>query len=195
MRTIRPLILLAALLAIAGAAAAQNDPCPDCDDDGAGNENNSYHSVDVGATVENETGTTTKEVLADTDSAHSHDDDENGLWLWMAICLSAFLQHVEDVLGIHTDIDVNAEVYAESNGVDVDASLTGAQPACDAIGAQTACAFDFDDSEAGDADGMTWQAIAAAEAATGQDVWAPAVIPDTGDSDTDVCLQAEFIAC
>lgn len=194
MRALQVLIMIAAALAVTGVAAAQNNPCPECDPDGEPVEN-SYHSVDVGAIVENETGVVTDEILADTDVAHSHGDDEKGFWLWFALCLSAFLQHVEDALGIHTDVDANVEVYAESNGVDVDANVAGLQSICDELKVDTSCDVNFDQSRLGDADGMTWEAVANVEAATGTDVFAPSVLPDTGDSDTDLCVTAEPTLC
>lgn len=186
---ISTLIGLAALLAIAGVASAQNTPCPECDPDGEPVEN-SYHSVDLGVVDEEET-----EVLADTDASHSHDGDEKGFWLWFSLCLNAFVQHVEDALGIHTDVDANAQVYADSEGADVDATLHVSQHVCDAVGVSTACDQDFDESELGDLDGMTYEAIAEVEATTGQDAFVPAVLPDTGDSDTDVCVHAELVVC
>lgn len=187
MRAIRTLIVLAGLLAIAGVAAAQNAPCPECDADGGSDPLNSYHSVDVGVIEDDST-----EVLGDTDAAYSHDGDERGFWAWLSVCLSVFVQHVEDALGVQTDADANVEVYADSEGVDVDAAVYGTQAYCDMIGVQEDCEPTFDESELGDADGMTYQAIADVEATTGQDVFVPAFLPDTGDSDTDACLYADL---
>ena len=195
MRALQVLIVIAAALAFTGVAAAQNNPCPECDPDGDGTADNSYHSVDVGAIVENETGVTTDEVLADTDVAHSHDGDEKGFWLWFALCISAFLQHVEDAVGVHTDVDANAEVYADSNGADLDASVHGLQSVCAELEVNTSCELDFDESEVGDLDGATWETMATVEATTGTDVFVPAVLPDTGDSDTDVCVTAQLTLC
>lgn len=186
---ISTLIVLAALLAFAGAASAQNAPCPECDPDGEPVEN-SYHSVDVGVVDEEET-----EVLADTDASHADDGDEKGFWLWFSLCLNAFVQKVEDALGVHTDVDANAQVYADSQGMDVDATLHGAQYVCDAVGVATQCDQDFDASELGDLDGATYDAVADVEAATGEDVFVPAVVPGTGDSDTDVCVHADLVLC
>ena len=186
MRAYHTLIVLAAFLAIAGVAAAQDTPCPECDEDGASNADNSYHSIDVGVIEENST-----EVLGDTDTAYGHDGDEKGFWAWLEICLSAFVQQIEDAIGIRTDADANVEVYADSEGVDVDASVKGVQYVCDAVGVTTDCDQDFDQSELGDLDGMTYEAIAEVEATTGQDVFVPAVLPDTGDSDTDVCVTCD----
>lgn len=189
MRALRSLIVLAGLLAIAGMATAQNAPCPECDPDGEPAEN-SYHSIDVGVIEDNST-----EVLGDTDVAHSHDGDEKGFWLWLALCLSAFVQHVEDALGVHTDLDANVEVYADSEGVDLDASVYGLQHACAALGVNETCDWSFDGSELGDADGMTYEAVATVEATTGVDVYVPAVLPDTGDSDLDVCAKVDLALC
>lgn len=189
MRAFRTLIVLAGLLAIAGVAAAQNAPCPECDPDGEPVDN-SYHSIDVGLIEENST-----ELLADTDASHSHSGDEKGFWLWFALCLSAFVQHIEDTLGIHTDVDANAEVYADSEGVDLDASVHGVQHVCAELGVNATCDWSFDQSELGDADGMTYEAIAGVEAATGADVFVPSVLPDTGDDDTNVCVTVDLMVC
>ncbi|HET6404350.1 MAG TPA: hypothetical protein VFH78_06860 [Candidatus Thermoplasmatota archaeon] len=194
MRALQTLIVLAALVAISGVAAAQNNPCPECDPDGEPADN-SYHSVDIGAIVKNETGAVTDEVLADTDVAYSHDNHPKGFWLWFALCLSAFFQHIEDILGIHTDVDANVEVYAESNGVDIDASVYGVQAICAELEVDTKCDFNFDRSAVGDLDGKTWEAVATVEKKTGVDVFVPAVLPDTGDSDTNVCVTAQLTLC
>jgi len=194
MRALQVLIGIAALLAITGVAAAQNNPCPECDPDGEPAQN-SYRSVNVGAIVKNETGHVKDEVLVDTDMAHSHDNHPKGFWLWFALCISAFLEHVQDVLGLHTDVDANAEVYAESNGVDIDASVHGLQPVCDAAKLDAACDVNFDKSAVGKADDMTWQTIATVEKRTGRDVFVPAVLPDTGDGRVDVCVTAQLTVC
>lgn len=189
MRAYHPLIALAALLAIAGVAAAQNAPCPECDPDGDPVDA-PYHSVDVGVIEENST-----EVLADSDASHSSEGDEKGFWLWLSLCLGAFVQHVGDALGIHTDVDANVEVYADSDGVDVDVSTHGVQRVCDAVGVTQDCEYDLDRSALGDADGLTYEAIAGVESATGVDVFVPAIVPDTGESDVDACLRADLLAC
>lgn len=187
MRALRTLIVLAALLAFAGAATAQNAPCPECDPDGEPVEN-SYHSIDVGVIEEN-----TSEVLADTDTSYAHPDDEKGFWLWFSLCLSAFVDQIEEALGVQTDVDANAQVYADSEGVDLDASVTGVQHVCAELGVNEACDWNFDQSELGDLDGTTYEAVADVEAATGVDVFVPALVPETEDSDTDVCLQADLV--
>ena len=189
MRAYHPLIVLAALLATAGVAAAQNAPCPECDPDGEPVEN-SYYSVDIGVIEENST-----EILADSDASHSHDDHEKGFWLWLSLCFGAFVQHVEDILGIHTDVDANVQVYADSEGVDVDATTHGLQHVCGAAGITDECDYDFDKSELGDADGLTYEAIAEVERVTGVDVFVPAFLPDTGDGDVDVCVRTDLTVC
>lgn len=195
MRAYRMLIVAAGLLAIAGVASAQNDPCPECDPDGEPGEN-SYHSVDAGLIGANATGTHVTEVLADTDVAYNHDaESEKGFWTWVSICFSAFLQKVEEMVGVETDVDANVEVYSDSEGTDIDASVTGVQDACTALEVDTECDWSFDQSELGDADGMTYQAIAAAEATTGADVFVPSFLPDTEDTDTDVCVTVELVVC
>lgn len=191
MRALTTLIPVVALLAIAGYAVGQNNPCPECDPDGDPNMENAYHSVDAGVVDGN-----TTEVLADTDAAHSHDGDEKGLWAWFSLCLSAFAQHVEDLLGVETDADANVAVYADSEGVDLDASVTGLAGVCEAADLTAEdCVVDFDKSELGDVDGMTYEVVAGVEAATGEDVFAPALVPDTGDSDTDACVESDLTVC
>lgn len=196
MHAARIMIGLAALLALAGVAAAQNAPCPECDPDGQANPDNSYHSVDAG--LANVTGDGS-EVLADTDVAYGHTGDEKGFWTWIQLCLSVFLDKIEDAVGIHTDLDANAEVYASEEGVDLDASARGLQDVCTAIGVQKDCDYNFDESELGELDGKTWETMSTIEAATGMDVSVPSELlpPDTGSSDTDVCIQAdiELVAC
>lgn len=188
------LISLVGLLAIAGMASAQNNPCPECDPDGEPADN-SYHSVDAGLIDGNAT-TENAEALVDTDVAYNHDpEDEKGFYTWISICLSAFVDYVEDIVGIHTDVDAHVEVYSDSEGTDVDASVTGLQYVCGAANVNMTCDYDFDDSELGDADGMTYEAIAAAEATTGVDVWVPAVLPDTDDTDTDLCVHVDLQLC
>lgn len=196
MRALQVPIMLAAVLAIVGVAAAQNNPCPECDPDGDGVYDNPYHSVDVG--VIDEDGITESgldEVLADTDVAYANEGDDKGFWLWLAICLSAFLSSVEDTLGIHTDIDANVEVYLESDGVDIDASVVGTQPICDAVGVEEDCEFNFDESDLGDLDGTTWELIADVEATLGSDVEIPAVVPHTETIDVDLCLEVDIALC
>lgn len=195
MRALHVLIPIAALIALAGIAAAQNNPCPDCHPDKEGNWTNPFHEVDVGYVETNESGSTTKEVLADTDVAHASPGEEKGFWAYLSICLSAFVDDVEQMLGIHTDIDAHADVYAESNGVDVDAGLTGTQVICDELEVDTSCDWDFDQSQLGDLDGKTWQTVSKVETVTGEDVFVPAVVPDTGYTSTVVCLNGELTIC
>lgn len=194
MRALQVLIVLAGLLAIAGVASGQNNPCPECDPDGEPADN-SYRSVDAGLVDGNGTSENAS-ILVDTDVAYNDDpESEKGFWTWLSICLSAFADYVEDVVGVHTDVDANVQVYSDSEGTDVDASVTGLQRVCGEVGANVTCDYDFDESELGDLDGMTYQAIATVEAKTGADVWVPAVGPDTEDSDTDACVRADLTLC
>lgn len=166
------LIGLVAFLALAGVASAQSS-CPECDEDGDGNTDNPYHSVDAGAILNNTTA------LADTDVAHSQNDDEKGLWAWLSICLSAMVGPIEDLLGVDTGLDSNTEVFASEDGVDLDATVH--------FGDET---IDFDDSEVGDLDGMTWEAAQDVNAARDElpaDV-PQAEIPDYDGIDVDVCV-------
>lgn len=194
MRTALILVSLAALLAIVGVAAAQNNPCPECDPDGEP-VNNSYHSVDAGLIDANATQQNA-EALVDTDVAYNHDpESEKGFWLWFALCLSAFVDYVEEAVGVHTDVDANVEIYSDSQGTDVDASVSGVQHVCAAANVNMTCDYNFDRSELGDADGMTYEAIATVEATTGADVWVPSVLPETEDSRTELCLHVELVVC
>lgn len=194
MRAHYVLIMIAAVLAISGVAAAQNNPCPECDPDGEA-VNNSYHSVDAGLIDANATHENA-EVLADSDVAYNHDaESEKGFWLWFALCLSAFADYVEDAIGVHTDLDANAEIYSDSEGTDVDASVSGVQHICAAAHVNMTCDYDFDESQLGDADGKTYTTISQVETTTGVDVWVPAVLPDTDDTDTDACVRADLTVC
>lgn len=194
MRATFVLIVIAAMLALVGVAAAQNNPCPECDPDGESYDN-SYHSVDAGLIDGNATAEHA-EALVDTDVSYNHDaESEKGFWTWFSICLSAFADYVEDIVGVHTDVDANAQVYSDSQGTDVDASVTGLQYICGAANVNMTCDYNFDDSEVGDADGMTYEAVSTVEATTGEDVWVPSVLPDTEDSDTDVCVHVDLSLC
>lgn len=138
-------LLLAALLALAGSAGA-TPSCPECDEDGAPNADNDYHSVDAGG-VTNEGG-----ALADGDAAYHM--EKSGFFAWLSLCLSAWLDRVEETLGLDSGLDGNAEVYASESGVDVDATvrLDGEVLA------------DFDQSELGSLDGTTWEVVGEADA-------------------------------
>lgn len=178
MRTGTRLIMaLLALVAVAGVAAAQSG-CPECDEDGDGNPDNMYWSVDGGALGDG------GHVLADTDVATSHSDDEKGFWSWISICLSAFVEGVENVLGLDTGIDEDAhvEAYVSEDGVDLDASALGE--------------VDFDESELGDLDGMTWevmQDVNAQREAAGIPRYTPLGVPeDVEGGEVDACVRADL---
>lgn len=194
MRALRVLIPIAALIALAGVAAAQA-PCPSCDPPENGTWTNPFHGVDVGVIDRNETGETQTEVLEETDVAHASPDDEKGFWAWISICCSAFFQSIENMLGIQTDVDAHVSVYAESDGFDADANVTGLQPVCDELEVETSCAVDVEDTQLSEIDDMSWQTIARAESATEQDVFVPAVVPDTGWTETAVCIDVDHVLC
>lgn len=173
MRTLlRTMMCLIALLAFAGVAAAQNVPCPECDADGDAVDSN-YYSVDAGLVGDD------AEALVDTDAATSHANTGGGFFAWLSVCLSAFLQKVGDAVGV--DLDANAEAYVDSDGVDLDATVRAGDHV-----------VDLDDSPVGDVDGMTYEAIAQIEGATGADVEIPNALPETEDLDLDLCLSAEI---
>lgn len=170
------LMSLAALLAIAGFASAQS-VCPECDEDGDGVADNTYHDVDLGVVEDH------AEALVDTDLAHGHNDDEKGLWAWFSLCLSAWIGKIEEALGMDTDVDANVDAYVSEDGLDLDATAY--------LGGER---VDFDDSELGDLDGMTWDAMADVHAtlgSTGAEI-PRAEIPDYQGLDVDVCVNVEI---
>ena len=174
--TTRILLGLAALLVVAGAASAQ---CPECDEDGDGNADNTYHNVNLGL-VENETGT-----LVDTDAAHGHLSGGQGFWGWLSLCLSVLLAPIEEALGVDLGVDANAEAYVSEEGADLDATLY--------LGGDR---WSFDESEIGDLDGQTWEVMAEAnaarnEAGVGPSSY-PAEIPDYEGVNVDVCVVNEL---
>lgn len=165
------LATLVGLLAFSGVAAAQNSSCPECDEDGASNPTNSYHSVDLGVVNDS------YEALGDTDVAFDEETADRGFFGWISICLSAFLEKVGGIVGL--DADANAEVYVEEDGVDVDATarLDGKK------------LVDFDESPVGHLDGKTWAHMKAVGNAT-RSVDRPD-LPHVQDTDLDVCVHAE----
>ena len=194
----RILMGLTALLAVSGVAAAQNDPCPECDPDGADNPDNTYSSVDLGY-VTNDT-----EVLGDSDWAVSHSDDEKGFWAWLSLCLSAWLAHVEGVLGVDADVDGNVELYLSEDGVDLDATVQMDERVCETVGENETlaslgddggCVFGFDRSDLGDADGQTWVLLGDANGQL-RDAGVEPHVPFPGEHvpavDEDLCLTAEL---
>lgn len=163
---------LVALLAAASVASAQSD-CPECDADGEGNSMNTYHNADV-AFVDEETS----EVLADTDAAHGHLDDNKGFWAWLSLCASAWFGAVEEALGIDTDTDANAQVYASEDGIDLDA-----------VAYVQGERVSFEETELASLDGETWSVMgdvsATREDAVGE---YPTTIPDYDGADLDLCV-------
>ena len=174
--TTRILLGLAALLAFAGAASAQ---CPECDADGDGNADNTYHSIDLGL-VENGT-----ETLVDGDAAHGHLSDGEGFWGWLSLCLHAFLGPIEEALGIDLGLDANSEAYVSEEGVDLDATVY--------LGEDR---WSFDESEIGDLDGMTWEVMSDVNAVRGEAGAGPgdypAEIPDYEGADVDLCVAGDL---
>lgn len=169
----RLLCLLIALVALAGIASAQS-ACPECDADGEGNDENTYHNIDIGV-VEEETRT-----LVDTDAAHGHFRDGKGLWAWFSLCLEAFLGKIEEAIGVDLGVNGNAEAYVSEDGVDLDATLS--------VGDER---VDFDGSAVGDLDGQTWE-ILGATAPVRDEVDYPTDIPDYEGVFLDVCLYADL---
>lgn len=127
-------VLLTALvtfLAFAGVAAAQSVvPCPECDEDGAG-DGSRYQSVDTGVITDDATA------LVDTDQ--SVGENQHGRFTWLAICLQFF-----DALGNHLSLMVDA--FVSEDGVDIDAKAD--------VNGNT---VDYDELPVvGEVDGMTW---------------------------------------
>lgn len=186
---------LLALVTISGVAAAQNAPCPECDDDGPDNLENSYSSVDLGYVGNG------SEALADTDLATSHLNDDKGFWAWLGICLSAWLEKVGHAIGVQTDVDASAEVYASEDGVDLDANVHGVQRVCAVADETLSCDLDFDRSDVGDLDGMTWEVMQDVNAQRDALGLQTPVLPGEGldapSADLDLCLHAELevVAC
>lgn len=190
---------LLALITAAGVASAQNDPCPECDSDGPAGDSGSYSSIDLGAITDNATA------LVDTDASFSDSDDEEGFWAWLSICLSVFVERIENLLGVESpevDLDANVDAFISDDGVDLDANVQLDDEVCDnmdgnvteALGGNSDCVFSFDRSELGDLDGETWKVAAEAKAALGLDEVNLPVggehIPE--DIDIDLCLYAEL---
>ena len=202
----RILMALAALLATTGIAAAQ---CLECDVDGEPGDSGSYTSVDAGAV--------TDKANVSGDSDLSVADSDEGFWLWLALCLSAFVDGIEGILGVDSGVDANVEAYGSQHGVDLDATVTLPGPACDAAAKANGaagkakgalpkeaadkvpalpCSASFDGSPAGDLDGKTWEAMADVHDATGaEDVKLPVDGDAIDGTEVDGCLVVDVAAC
>lgn len=169
------LAALVGLVALSGVAAAQG--CPECDEDGPANPDNSYHDLDAGAVGDNATA------LADTDTAVDTQEDDGGFFGWLSLCLHAFVKAIEDATGADTGVDGNANVYASEDGVDADVTVRGADQV-----------VDFDDSPVGDVDGMTWEAMGdAGETVRDANADRPD-LPHVDDTTTDLCVNVDVVA-
>lgn len=129
---IRTMLLtcLIGLVALTGAATAQENACPECD----GADDSWYSSIDAGFVDEEATA------LADTDASLGESKDV-GDFAWLSICLQ-FLQ----ILG--ENIVATVDVFASEEGVDVDGSVSVADES-----------IDLDEDVIGDLDGQTWEAL------------------------------------
>lgn len=130
--SIRHLLLasLAALVVLAGAAAAQSgEPCPECDSDGEPDDS-WYSSVDTGVITDEGA------VLEDTDM--SVGENQHGRFTWFQYCLQ-----VLDVFGNH--LAIAYEAFVSEDGADVDGSVT--------VNGET---VDLEDTPLGDLDDATW---------------------------------------
>lgn len=118
----RLLLTLAGLLAIAGVASAQ---CPECDPDGEPGDDGSYSSIDLGAVDEHGAA------VGDTDLSVA-DEGSDSFWAWISICLMAFIEGIEDAIGIDLGLYASADAYVSEDGIDLDAGLTVPDAACGA---------------------------------------------------------------
>lgn len=168
-----PTFAIAALLALAGTALAQD--CPECDEDpdDGGAVDNSYHSANVGVIEEQD------RLLVDTDASHGHLREEKGFWSWLSLCFESFFGSIEEVLGVSLGTNANAELYASEDGVDLDATLYLAGER-----------WDFDESEIGDLDGQTWE-LSKLTKPVRDEVDYPTHIPDYEGAIVDVCVYGE----
>lgn len=169
------LATLVGLVALSGVAAAQTS-CPECDSDGEANPDNSYHDLDLGVVGENQTA------LADTDAAFDDKSDDGGFFAWLSLCLHAFVQAVEDAIGMDTGVDGNAEAYVSEDGVDVDVTLRAAGEV-----------VDFDDSPVGDVDGMTWEAMGDVSADVRDATAGRPELPHVDDTSADLCVNVDAV--
>ena len=168
------LATLVGLLALSGVAAAQT--CPECDSDGEANPDNSYHDLDAGVVGES------KAVLADSDAAFDEKSDDGGFFAWLSLCLHAFVQAIEDAVGMDTGVDGNAEAYVSEDGIDVDVTVRAAGEV-----------VDFDDSPVGDLDGMTWEAMGDVGADVRDATADRPELPHVDDTSTDLCVDVDVL--
>lgn len=168
------IVALVGLVALSGVATAQG--CPECDEDGPADPDNSYHDTDAGLVL-NETD----RVLADTDVALDDKTADGGFFAWLSLCFNAFIQKVEDAVGLGTGVDANAEAYVSEDGVDVDVTAR-------ALGQ----VVDFDDSPIGHADGETWKVMGEVSADVRDLRSDLPEAPDAPDTFVDVCANADL---
>lgn len=109
-----------------------------------------YYDADASATTEHASG------LVDADASHTDPDaaTEGTLFGWISLRWSAFVGALADVFGAAgqetPDVDGGVDVYASTDGVDLDA----------AVGDVT-----FDGSAVGDLDGKTFETMDKVDAA------------------------------
>lgn len=177
------LTALAAMLALAGVAAAQ---CPECDPDGAAGSDGSYSSIDLGA-IHHDGG-----AVADTDLSVA-DEGSSGFWAWLSVCLTVFIDSIEDLIGFDTGLQASADAYVSEDGIDLDAAVDLADLcASTPVGETVDCATTFDESPLGDLDGQTWQVAEEVHAAGAPYVGMPVSNDAVDGIDVDACLVAEL---
>lgn len=184
---IRILTALAAMLALAGVAAAQ---CPECDEDGEPGTSGSYSSIDTGYVTEDGI------YLVDTDMSVSDPDDPKGFWAWISVCITAIVDCFEEVLGVDTGFQSSTDLYVSEHGLDLDSTVRLVDPACEL--APETCVVDFDESELGQLDDMTWQGSTELHEMLGGEAFTEGLMPDEmrelDGVDVDECVTGEGLA-
>lgn len=171
--------LLALALLVAGSAAAQTSGMTDVDADGlaAGGEYGAYddyYDADLAAATDDAAG------ALDADASRSGVDDAKAgdFWSWLALSFSAMIGNLAAALGADAPevaTDADAEVFVSDDGVDLDATVTGVPcppatpdapvalpdtPDVPVDAPSIPCGtVDYDASEAGGADGKTWETM------------------------------------
>lgn len=152
------ILLVGLFVALSGSAMAQTaggDWRAQTGDAVAGGEygahtDDRYYDLDAGAMTEDAAA------IVDTDASHASVEEaaSGSVWTWFELRLSAVVDAVRDLVGLDAPhaADAHVELYASDEGLDLDATVDE---------------WDFDGSELGDADGMTWQVLAEAKATVG----------------------------
>jgi hypothetical protein len=160
MRTLIGLLALALVAGTASAATYGHSTGSVASDAGAAGyeagayPDDRYYDADASAATDAVGG------ALDADASHSSVDDakDGTVWGWFSLRLSAVIAKITDLVTVDTPelpdtpvdlpdlgaLDAGVDVYASSEGVDLDADAMG---------------HTFDDSPAGELDGKTWEAM------------------------------------